>query len=108
MFSNELRNRTTVKLNSANSPSAVALSTPVEVIYYCYFGWLWSACSQWLWVPGGESEVVTKVGDQPLTGLFKREHEELLVLLSNTILNLAHPNHMREALLSRRVGIAGK
>jgi hypothetical protein len=36
-----------------------------------------------------------------LTGLFKREHEELLVLLSNTVLNLAHPNHMREALLSR-------
>ena len=39
---------------------------------------------------------------------FRREHEELLVLLSNTVLNLAHPNHMREALLSRRLGMSGK
>jgi len=52
--------------------------------------------------------IVIKTGEQPLTGLFKREHEELMVLLSNTVLNLAHPNHMREALLSRRIGIAGK
>jgi hypothetical protein len=28
-------------------------------------------------------------------------------LLSNTVLNLAHPNHMREALLSRRIGMSG-
>jgi hypothetical protein len=28
--------------------------------------------------------------------------------LSNTVLNLAHPNHMREALLSRRLGMSGK
>ncbi len=59
----------------------------------------------WQWVRDG---VVIKTGEQPLTGLFKREHEELLVLLSNTVLNLAHPNHMREALLSRRTGISGK
>jgi hypothetical protein len=26
------------------------------------------------------------------------------VLVSNTVLNLAHPNHMREALMSRRMG----
>jgi hypothetical protein len=66
----------------------------------------WTTQTQfWQWVRDG---VVTKTGDQPLTGLFKREHEELLVLLSNTVLNLAHPNHMREALLSRRIGIAGK
>jgi len=32
----------------------------------------------------------------------------LLVLLSNTVLNLAHPNHMREALLSRRLGTSGR
>jgi hypothetical protein len=51
---------------------------------------------------------VVKTGEQPLSGVFKRDHEELLVLLSNTVLNLAHPNHMREALLSRRIGIAGK
>jgi len=66
----------------------------------------WTTQTQfWQWVREG---VVIKSGDQPLTGLFKREHEELLVLLSNTVLNLAHPNHMREALLSRRVGMAGK
>jgi hypothetical protein len=66
----------------------------------------WTTQTQfWQWVREG---VVVKTGDQPLTGLFRREHEELLVLLSNTVLNLAHPNHMREALLSRRVGMAGK
>ena len=66
----------------------------------------WTTQAQfWQWVRDG---VVIKTGEQPLTGLFKREHEELLVLLSNTVLNLAHPNHMREALLSRRTGISGK
>ncbi len=66
----------------------------------------WTTQTQfWQWVREG---VVTKTGDQPLTGTFNREHEELMVLLSNTVLNLAHPNHVREALLSRRVGMAGK
>jgi hypothetical protein len=66
----------------------------------------WTTQTQfWQWVREG---VVTKTHDNPLTGTFKREHEELLVLLSNTVLNLAHPNHMREALLSRRVGLARK
>lgn len=66
----------------------------------------WTTQTQfWQWVREG---VVTKTGDKPLTGAFNREHEELLVLLSNTVLNLAHPNHMREALLSRRVGLAKK
>lgn len=66
----------------------------------------WTTQAQfWQWVRDG---IIVKTGDQPLTGLFKREHEELLVLLSNTVLNLAHPNHMREALLSRRVGMSGK
>ena len=49
-----------------------------------------------------------KTQDQPLTGTFVREHEELMVLVSNTVLNLARPNHMREALLSRRLGLGGK
>jgi hypothetical protein len=66
----------------------------------------WTTQAQfWQWVRDG---IVVKTGEQPLTGLFKREHEELMVLLSNTVLNLAHPNHMREALLSRRVGMSGK
>ena len=65
----------------------------------------WTTQTQfWQWVREG---VVVKSGDHPLTGLFKRDHEELLVLLSNTVLNLAHPNHMREALLSRRIGMSG-
>ena len=44
----------------------------------------WTTQTQfWQWVRDG---VVVKTGEQPLTGLFKREHEELLVLLSNTVL----------------------
>ena len=66
----------------------------------------WTTQTQfWQWVREG---IVIKTGDQPLTGAFSREQEELMVLLSNTVLNLAHPNHMREALLSRRVGLSGK
>jgi len=66
----------------------------------------WTTQAQfWQWVREG---IVMKTGEQPLTGLFKREHEELMVLLSNTVLNLAHPNHMREALLSRKIGMTGK
>jgi hypothetical protein len=64
----------------------------------------WTTQAQfWQWV---RDAVVVKTGDAPLTGVFAREHEELLVVLSNTVLNLAHPNHLREALLSRRVGIS--
>ncbi len=66
----------------------------------------WTTQAQfWQWVREG---VVVKTDDWPLTGTFQREHEELLVILSNTVLNLAHPNHMREALLSRRIGMGGK
>ena len=66
----------------------------------------WTTQTQfWQWVREG---VVVKTADRPLTGSFSREHEELIVLVSNTVLNLAHPNHMREALLSRRIGISGK
>jgi hypothetical protein len=66
----------------------------------------WTTQTQfWQWVREG---VVAKSGDDPLTGRFAREHEELLVVLSNTVLNLAHPNHLREALSSRRVGLRKK
>lgn len=66
----------------------------------------WTTQTQfWQWVRDG---VVVKTQDGPLTGVFNREHEELMVLLSNTVLNLAHPNHMREALASRRTGMSGK
>jgi hypothetical protein len=66
----------------------------------------WTTQAQfWQWVREG---IVVKTDDRPLTGMFQREHEELLVLLSNTVLNLAHPNHIREALLSRRIGLGGR
>jgi hypothetical protein len=66
----------------------------------------WTTQTQfWQYVREG---IVVKTNDNPLTGMFRREHEELIVVLSNTVLNLAHPNHMREALLSRRVGLMRK
>jgi hypothetical protein len=66
----------------------------------------WTTQTQfWQWVREG---VIVKTGDKPLAGEFNREHEELMVMMSNTVLNLAHPNHLREALLSRRIGLAGK
>jgi hypothetical protein len=63
----------------------------------------WTTQTQfWQWVREG---VIAKTGDSPLTGRFAREHEELMVVFSNTVLNLAHPNHLREALMSRRLGL---
>ncbi|MGH9941060.1 MAG: hypothetical protein ACRD9R_01730 [Pyrinomonadaceae bacterium] len=66
----------------------------------------WTTQTQfWQWVREG---VVVKMHDHPLTGAFTREHEEKLVVLSNTVLNLAHPNHLNEALRARRLGIPTK
>lgn len=63
----------------------------------------WTTQAQfWQWSREG---VVVKVRDNPLTGDFVREHEELIVVYSNTLLSLANPNHLREALLSRRTGV---
>lgn len=53
----------------------------------------------WQWV---RDSVVVKTQDNPLTGAFRDKDEELKVVLSNTVLNLAAPNHLREAMLSRR------
>ena len=66
----------------------------------------WTTQAQfWQWFREG---VIVKMQDQPLTGKFLREHEELAVVFSSTVLNLACPNHLREALASRRVGIPGR
>jgi hypothetical protein len=66
----------------------------------------WTTQAQfWQWVRDG---VVVKTGDKPLAGAFVREAEELNVILGNTVLNLSRPNHLREALLSRRIGLAAK
>lgn len=63
----------------------------------------WTTQAQfWQWLRDG---VVVKTDDRPLTGVFVREHEEKMVVLSNTVLNLAHPNHLRDALAARRIGL---
>jgi hypothetical protein len=66
----------------------------------------WTTQTQfWQWIREG---VAIKLQDNPLTGAFLQEDGEMMVLLSHTILNLSHRNHLREALLSRRNGLAGK
>jgi hypothetical protein len=66
----------------------------------------WTTQAQfWQWVRDG---VVMKTGDKPLAGSFVHEAEELNVILGNTVLNLSRPNHLREAMLSRRIGLAAK
>lgn len=66
----------------------------------------WTTQAQfWQWVRDG---VVMKTGDKPLAGKFLRKAEELNVVLGNTVLNLSRPNHLREAMLARRIGLAAK
>lgn len=66
----------------------------------------WTTSAQfWQWVRDG---VVVKTGDKPLAGRFVERNVELDVVLGNTVLNLSRPNHLREALLSRRIGLAAK
>ncbi|GAC1446432.1 MAG: hypothetical protein NVSMB56_05050 [Pyrinomonadaceae bacterium] len=66
----------------------------------------WTTQKQfWQWVRDG---IIIKTDEQPLTGCFQREHEELLVVIGNTVLNLAHPNHIRETLAARRIALARK
>jgi len=61
----------------------------------------WTTQAQfWQWA---RECIIVKTQDHPLTGMFVREDEEILVVLNNTILNLACPNHLRETLLSHRL-----
>lgn len=61
----------------------------------------WTTQAQfWQWA---RERVIIKIQDRPLTGVFLREDEELMVVLSNTVLNLANQNHLDEALASRRL-----
>ncbi len=55
----------------------------------------------WQWV---RDRVVVKLQDQPLTGIFTHQDEELKVLKNHTVLNLGAPNHLREVMLSRHNG----
>lgn len=60
----------------------------------------WTTQSQfWQWV---RERVVVKTSDGPLRGEFLRENEEYSVVISNTVLNLRHPNHLQEAVYVRR------
>lgn len=60
----------------------------------------WTTQAQfWQWV---RESVVLKVSDGPLRGQFIRQNEEYNVVISNTVLNIKCPNHLREALISRR------
>ena len=60
----------------------------------------WTTQDQfWQWV---RDQVIVKVGDGPLEGKFIRQNEEYNVVISNTVLNIRYPNHLREALDSRK------
>lgn len=60
----------------------------------------WTTQDQfWQWV---REKVIVKSGDFPLKGKLVRENAEKDVIICNTVLNLAHPNHLSEAIYSRR------
>ncbi len=60
----------------------------------------WTTQDQfWQWV---REKVIVKAGDFPLRGNFIRDNTEKDVVICNTILNLAHPHHLSEAIYSRR------
>lgn len=60
----------------------------------------WTTQDQfWQWV---RDKVIVKAGDNPLRGNLVRENGEYDVVFANTVLNLACPNHLREALVSRK------
>ena len=60
----------------------------------------WTTQDQfWQWV---REKSVIKTGHSPLRGTFVMENTEYDVIISNTVLNLAYPNHLREALASRK------
>lgn len=61
----------------------------------------WTSQKQfWQWQ---RERKIVKTDDFPLTGKFVREDEEKMVLIANTVLNLACPNHLREVLQQRRI-----
>jgi hypothetical protein len=66
----------------------------------------WTTQSQfWQWFREG---VLLKTKDNPLTGQFVREDEERLVMVQHTLLNLACPHHLSEALSTRRYGATNR
>ena len=60
----------------------------------------WTTQAQfWQWF---RERKIVKLHDHPLTGEFLRHDEETQIVLQNTVLNRAHPNHLNEALSARR------
>jgi hypothetical protein len=60
----------------------------------------WTTQDQfWQWV---RERVIVKAGDNPLRGNLIRQNGEYDIVIANTVLNLACPNHLREALFSRK------
>lgn len=60
----------------------------------------WTTQSQfWQWV---RDRIIVKEDDYPLRGKFVNANEEKTVVICNTVLNLACPNHLREVVYSRR------
>lgn len=94
------------KAVKANKAEKVKKKEKRNALIICRSGRrFWTTQMQfWEWVRNG---AVVKVQDGPLTGTFVREHEESLVVIQKTILNREHPNHLNEALTTRRTAFAG-
>jgi len=64
-------------------------------------GEFWTTQKQfWAWVRQG---LIVITGERPLTGCFRGRREHLLVLLGHTVLDLGCPEHLEDALRSRRM-----
>ena len=60
----------------------------------------WTTQKQfWQWF---RDRIIVKEGDYPLRGRFTDSHHEKMVVIGTTVLNLACPNHLQEALYARR------
>jgi len=70
-------------------------------LIYCRDGkQFWTTPTEfWQWV---RDRVVGNVKENPLTGVFLRDHEEFMVLINHTVLDMASPNHLREVMTARR------
>lgn len=63
----------------------------------------WTTQQQfWQWLRDG---IIVKTQDKPLTGAFIRKHEESMVSINHTILNIANKNHVGEVLNSKKYAI---
>jgi hypothetical protein len=70
------------------------------LILSCYRGQFWTTQKQfWQWMREGK---IAKTADNPLTGQFLSADEEKMIVLANTVLNRANPNHLREAMAQRK------